>query len=248
MKKRLSNLLALLLFACFAFVGLVPAGATSFQSFSTASELFNAANLVVVGTVINYEETHLASPSDTLFPHTVSSIQIAEVIKGNAQIGDIIQERRPNHRVPTPNEEGYVGVAAWPDIWLEVGQAYLLFLYMFEADPLAVKLNPGQSSYFIDEAGGITARPGNNIAIASLDTLRALANVPSPTITVPATTTTPTQNILTTTNLFLGTGSNSTPPPQTGVDFNTSVVVAIVILGLCGGYIGLRYFKNKDEL
>jgi len=160
----LATLLALGMFS-------ISSAASDWHWYSTIDEMMQDANLVIVGTVTDYDEIFIAGTSGWHIPYTVTSIEVAEVIQGDAQVGDIIEEIRPNHRVPRPYPNGYYVETEWPDIWLEPGQKYLLFLWSSNP-PRAWKLNPWQGSYYIDDAGNITARSRNSVAIASLDVLR----------------------------------------------------------------------------
>ena len=169
MKKLLAILLTLVLLAGFA----LPAVATTFPSFSTLCAMLRQANLVIVGTVTGYEEIrvyNLLAVSCDGTPHTLTSIQVTEVLRGNAQVGDTIQEIRPNHRSQTWDSE--FGLIEWPDIWLEVGQTYLLFLFAF-GDEIPMKINPWQGFYVVDSAGNLTGHPSNPVTIPSLDVLRS---------------------------------------------------------------------------
>ena len=161
------KIIAAALALCLLFA--VSAAATSWEAFDDVAVMMNAADLVIVGTVIGTEDSYItALPVAEKLPYTYTSIKVTKVIKGGVMVGvgDIIREGRYNHRDPKPDDP----VVEWPDIWLEVGQEYLLFLRATSGE-FGVMINPWQGHYIVDGAGKLTAHPDNTVKIASIDAL-----------------------------------------------------------------------------
>jgi len=160
LKKIAASILAL----CLLFG--VGAAATSWEGYDSATAMLKRADLVIVGTPTGTEDLYSVNAFGDSIPYTVTTIEVTEVIKGNAQVGGVFQDSRPNHRNPNPDDL----IVEWPDIWLEVGQKYLLFLS--SSDGLSGSmLNPMQGHYIVDDEGKLTAHPSNAVKIPSLDAL-----------------------------------------------------------------------------
>ncbi|MCL2445241.1 MAG: hypothetical protein FWD06_00510 [Oscillospiraceae bacterium] len=175
MKKILSVALAVLMLAG---VFAMPVAACWFRMPESIDDLFGWSNLVVVGTAVDAEariEIEEWNGMRYARGYMVVFVQVEQVIAGNAQVGDVLQVLHGGYESPDYDVDDWELMSIDPprDTWLEVGNRYLLFVHVCESSGDATPITPWHGSYFIDDAGNITARPGNNVNICSLAHLNA---------------------------------------------------------------------------
>ena len=248
MKKIRKSIVALICVAGMLF-GLAVGANADWYEYSNLSQMLQAADLVIVGTVTQSDPVVEDCGEDVL-----ATITITEVIAGNAQAGAAI----------VVSQMG----SAWEYSYyfVEVGTTYLLFLVQGTQNPAHhFPLNPGQWVYRMDAAGNPVALLGNTVTIASLQYLRDLIDCPASTTTTTTTTTVITETMATETSVTTTTDENendnendgatttltlttSAPTiPQTGTTLNTSAIIAAVILAMGAGYGGIHYYKSKKD-
>jgi hypothetical protein len=162
---------------------------TSYPVYGTASDLADAASLIIIGSVVSSEVREIdiaVPPSDpddpqlnpalgapdatvaSTFVFTVHQVEIEEVLGGQASVGDVIEVSQlgGQFRGRAYREQGAS--------FLQEGRSYALYLSTYDTGHPASILSPSQAVYVRTQGGGFeSVAHGNPIATAVIADIRS---------------------------------------------------------------------------
>ena len=236
MKRKILALICVAAMFCTLALSVATVSA-DWREYENINDIVDSAALVIVGNAVNEDITYFERDSGSPMPVTITSVEITEVIHGNARVGDVIDVIVMGHADPQPNEDGETSQSSIDGPFMEIGGNYLLFLVAWGETDYFQYINPSQGRFVIDSEGNIA----ENQFVASLDELRALiAGDPEP-VTTPTATANPPATTVPGTTSAVSTAAPAAANPPTGV------ILALIPTLLAGGVALIVKKKRKTK-